>query len=823
MGSSALQLLLLEVLALALLVFGLFRLRRRVGLTPLYVSLGVFQPLQAILSSSVYVDLWPGIPVSPGTMMFTASLLAVLLVYIREDALEVRKAVYGIIVANLVMTLVMWGTSVQLATPGTDNLAGLPMAMFSQGARVTAVGTAVLLADVVLLILCYGGARRLFPRHPLLRVWFTLTGVLLFDALAFITGAFAGHPQFPALLLASVVSKTLIAVLYSALLVAYLRFVEPVHTSDIAGDHPLRDIFYSLTYRDRFELQRQKAERLNEERRQVFERITDAFVALDRDWAYTYVNAKAAQMLGRRPEELVGRQVWEAFPEGVALGMDQRYRQVMQEQKPAFLEVWYPPLGRWLEQRIYPSPEGLTIYFHDITDRVERQDELLRRATRDELTGLANRRAMRETLEALLAARSGERRHVGAIALNIDRLHHVNDTLGYAAGDEVLRQAAQRLDALSRDHGCAVGRIGGDEFLLAAGPTDAPEAFEQLARSAAMELGQRYLLDGKTVYLTCSAGLSWSPDGGEDASLLLGQADLALNLAKERGRSQVVTHSAERTVEVAERVALIAAMREGLQHGAFALHYQPLVSAGGGFRGVEALLRWNDPARGAVSPARFIPVAEDAGMIVELGHWALRTALHQVGRLRHEGQPVPLSVNVSVVQFQRPDFCAEVEQALRDSATPPWLLTLEITESVFMDDAQTATRVLQRLKAMGVRIALDDFGTGWSSLAHLRTLPLDAIKIDRSFVRDVPGDGFSATLCRAVVALARPLRFEVVAEGVETEAQARFLVDVGCEVLQGFLYSRPLPADALASLLAAPQWRQDGRNDGAPPGQLQAH
>ena len=815
MGSSAQQLLLLEVLALALLVFALFRLRRRIGLTPLYVSLGVFQPVQVILSSSVYVDLLPGVPVSPGTLMFAASLLAVLLVYIREDALEVRKAVYGIVVANLVMTLVMFGTSVQLATPGTDNLAGVPPVIFSQGARVTAVGTIVLLADVVLLIVSYTGARRLFPRNPLLRVWLTLTGVLLFDALAFTTGVFAGHPQYPALLLAALLSKTLVAVLFSALLVAYLRFVEPERASAIAGDHPLRDIFYSLTYRDKFELQRQKAERLNEERRQVFERITDAFVALDRNWAYSYVNARAAQMLGRRPEELIGRQVWSEFPEGVELGMEQRYRKVMEEQKPAFLEAYYPPLGRWLEQRIYPSPEGLTIYFHDISDRVQRQDELVRHATRDELTGLPNRRAMRESLQSLLGSRSAGSVHVGAIALNIDRLHHINDTLGYAAGDEVLRQAATRLDALAREHGCSVGRIGGDEFLLTAGPVPSPAVFEQLARSASMELGERYLLDGKAVYLTCSAGVAWSPDAGEDPALLLGQADLALNVAKQRGRSQVVTHSGERAAELSERVALIAAMREGLQHDAFTLHYQPLVSTEGRLRGVEALLRWNDPVRGPVSPARFIPLAEDAGMIVDLGHWALRSALAGIRRLQRDGSEVSLSVNVSVVQFQRPEFCAEVEQALREAAVPPRLLTLEITESVFMEDAQTATEVLQRLKRLGVRIALDDFGTGWSSLAHLRTLPLDAIKIDRSFVHDVPGDGFSATLCRAVVAVARPLRFEVVAEGVETEAQARFLASVGCEVLQGFLFSRPLPVGELEALLATrPHWQLDGTRAG---------
>ena len=815
MGTAALQLLVVEVLALAFLVLLLFRLRHRIGLTPLYVSLGVFQPVQVILSSSVYVDLWPGVPVSPGTLIFAASLLAVLLVYIREDALEVRKVVYAILVANLVMTLVMWGTSVQLQTPGTDNLAGLPSAIFSQGARVTAVGTAVLLADVVLLIVLYTGARRLFPRHPLLRVWISLTGVLVFDAVAFTTGAFGEHPQYLALLTAGVVSKTLIAVLFSALLVAYLRFVEPQRAPDPAGNHPLRDIFYSLTYRDKFELQRQKAERLNEERRQVFERIADAFMAVDRDWTITYVNPQAAQIYGRPAEELVGRNVWDEFPEALGLSFEQHYRRAMETQRPAFLEAWYPPYGRWFENRIYPSADGLTVYFHDVTDRIERQNELVQRATRDELTGLANRRAMRDALEGLLAERSASAPHVGAMALNIDRLHHVNDTLGYAAGDDVLREAARRLDAFAQEHDCSVGRIGGDEFLLACGPLAAPEGFEELARSAAQVLGQRYLLGGRTVYLTCSAGVAWSSADREDASQLLGQADLALNVAKQRGRSQVVTYSQERAADIAERVALIAAMREGLERGEFALHYQPLVAPDGSLAGAEALMRWTSASLGAVPPSRFIPVAEDAGMIVELGHWALQSAVAQIRAWREAGHPLPASVNVSVVQFQRSEFVAEVEDVLRAAGVPPHLLTLEITESVFMDDAHIAAQTIARLKGLGVGIALDDFGTGYSSLGQLRALPLDALKIDRSFVHDIPGDAFSTTLCEAVVTVSAALRFVVVAEGVETPEQAAFLRSAGVGLLQGYLFSRPVPAPELTRMLASGRrWTLDAGGRG---------
>jgi len=488
--TTAAQLLLAEALGLALLVLALFHARRRFGLTPLYVSLGVFQPVQVLLSSSIYVALWPGLSVSPGTVMFSASLLAILLVFIREDALQARKLVYGIVGANLVMTLVLSMAAAQLRAPGTANFLALPAEVFNQGARVSAVGTVVFVVDVILLVAIYTWIRRWFPRSPFLRLFLTLGGVLSFDALAFTTGAFIERPDYAALLHSALVGKGLLALLFSLALALYLRAFEPSELPNAAPNHPLRDFFQAMAWRDKFEWQAHRVDeiearlakaqqvarmgfldwnlhtdliywsdemvhlfgyprghnlqtlsktvglvhpddrdmaqasiaaalegtgvhsldhrilrddgsvmwvhaegelvpgrggepprflgtlvditsrkRAEEERRQVFERITDAFVALDREWTCTYVNSKAAQMFGRTTEQLIGRHIWTQFPEGVGSHIDLSCRKAMAEQQPVFLEAFYPTYEKWIENRIYPSPEGVTVYFHDITER----------------------------------------------------------------------------------------------------------------------------------------------------------------------------------------------------------------------------------------------------------------------------------------------------------------------------------------------------------------------------------------------------------------------------------------------------------------------
>jgi diguanylate cyclase (GGDEF)-like protein/PAS domain S-box-containing protein len=565
--------------------------------------------------------------------------------------------------------------------------------------------------------------------------------------------------------------------------------------------------------RDRRDLERQS---------RIIDQIHDAVAEVDMDGIVRSWNKGSERMLGYTKEEMIGRPIDSIYAPGqeawrLANVIEPVLRRGQHEVEVEHLtrdgrKVWVH-LSLSLLRDEAGEPVGTLGYSIDITERLRQQQELTYRAYHDELTGLQNRRAMRDALEvALMAAREREGR-IGLVVLNLDRLHHVNDTLGYAVGDLVLVEASRRLLELAAEYRCSVGRIAGDEFLLLTEPGTDVAGFEHIAAEAMRRLGQPYLVGAQTVYLTCSVGVSWSPEAGNDAAQLLGQADLALNQAKQLGRNRVVLFSAERSAEMAQRIVVGAEMREALPRDEIRLYYQPLVEAsGGGIAGAEALMRWSNARLGAVAPARFIPVAEDTGMIVRLGDYALRTAIAQLHAWSTQGrEPVPVSVNVSAWQFQRPEFMAEVEALLRDAGVPPGLLKLELTESTVMDDAQAAVQKFERLKRLGVRISLDDFGTGYSSLGYLRKLPIDEVKIDQSFVRDITSDSYAATLCRAIIAMSQQLHFTVVAEGVETPAQARLLRDAGCQLLQGFLFSKAVPADEFGQLLArSARWTTEG-------------
>lgn len=797
-----------EALGLAAIVLALFRLRRVAGLTPLYVVLGVFQPIQVILASTVYVEIFPGVLASPSTLTFGASLLAIFLVYVREDAIEARMLIYGVLGANLTMTVLMWVVSRQLHADGTLNLLGVDSSLFSQGARVTAVGTIVLVADVLLLILLYTYAGRALPRHPVTRVWVALTGTLLFDALAFVTGAFVERPDYAGMLASGLASKAVVGTLFSLAAVAYLRFVEPGDAPTAMQAYPLRDVFYSLTYRDKFEAEAAQARmthsrlvRRERELHQVFERITDAFVSLDADGIYTYVNPKAAQIIGRPVEDIVGRHVDEIIPHG-GEALKAGLKQALATGQPIQIEDHYPDLDRWFESRIYPSGDALTVYFQDISERIRQRLELQRMAAFDELTGLPNRRTLRGRIDAMIAADPGA--EVGVVMLNMDRLHQINDTLGYAAGDAVLVEVATRLASLAETHGCAVARVAGDEFALVH-PASPLERLQVIAAQATATLAQPYEVAGESLHLTCSAGIGRASGAGGDGARLLGEGDLALNRAKQQGRNRVAVFSQEHRHAITQRVAVSARMRSALEQRRFEVHLQPLVDANtSAIVGAEALLRWHDEKLGSVAPADFIPIAEDTGFIVPLGDWVLREVLALQARWSREfGGTRPISVNVSAVQLRRPTFAMEVSEALRAAGVAPNWLKLEITESALMEDTPTVVSMLERLRELGVRISLDDFGTGYSSLAVLRTLPIDELKIDQAFVSGVAHDGYAATLCKAIITMSHQLRFDVVAEGVETQGQADFLRAAGCGTLQGYLFSAAVPAAAFRELLTA--------------------
>ena len=438
---------------------------------------------------------------------------------------------------------------------------------------------------------------------------------------------------------------------------------------------------------------------------------------------------------------------------------------------------------------------------------------LERMAHHDELTGLPNRALLNDRLALALAQARRSGRPLGLLFLDLDGFKDINDSLGHATGDRLLQSVAQRLRGLVRE-GDTVARLGGDEFVvMLVNLAQAGDAVE-VARAIAEALARPHPVDEHRLHVTASIGVAAFPEDGDSAGALLTHADAAMYRAKAQGRNAVQCYTHEMSVHARQRMELQGALREAIERGQFELHYQPqLELASGRLRGVEALIRWQHPQLGLVSPDRFIPLAEETGLIAPLGEWVLRTAGRQLQHWRAAGHTtLVLSVNLSARQVEAPALPRLVQQVLDDCQLPAPSLELEITETALLHNADPVRATLQALKDLGVALALDDFGTGYSSLSHLRRFPIDTIKIDKSFTAEIGASADTATIVRAIVALARSLGVETVAEGVETAAQLRFLALLGCHHAQGYHLGRPVPAAAIDALLALPPtaWREAG-------------
>jgi diguanylate cyclase (GGDEF)-like protein len=423
----------------------------------------------------------------------------------------------------------------------------------------------------------------------------------------------------------------------------------------------------------------------------------------------------------------------------------------------------------------------------------------------DSLTGLPNRSQFIAELERaiLRAKRSG----VGFAVcfLDLGRLKTINDTLGHAAGDELLKIMAQRLCEAVRASD-TVARLGGDEFvMLLEGCAEAADLMA-VAREVLCAVGQPAVVRGVSFLVTGSLGIGIYPVDGPDAATVIQHADAAMYLAKERGMNNEQFYTGELAERAARHFEIESALRLALERDGLLLHYQPKVDVvSGEVRGLEALVRWQHPTRGLVLPNDFIPLAEDRGLIVPLGHWVLRAACRQIIAWRQAGfDPPPVAVNLSARQFIDEALLDQVRDALTQHDLHAGDLEVEITESALMAEPERANVVLQHLHAMGVRISIDDFGTGYSSLSYLKRFPAQTVKIDRSFVRGLPDDADDTAITQAVIAMAHSLGMRVVAEGVETEVQHGTLQRMGCDEAQGYLVARPLPPDELALRLLAP-------------------
>lgn len=483
----------------------------------------------------------------------------------------------------------------------------------------------------------------------------------------------------------------------------------------------------------------------------------------------------------------------------------------MASAQPARAELLnYNKAGKayWVEAELVPFTDADGRQTHwvaverEIDERKRSEADIHRLAFYDVLTGLPNRRLLMDRIAHLLAAAPRDRTISALMFIDLDHFKHINDARGHATGDALLRLAGERLAQLMRKAD-TVARIGGDEFVvllahLADDLHGAAHAAAQVAEKIRTAIARDFEIGGQSYHCSASIGVTLLPKAQQQAHDLLREADIAMYRAKAEGRNGIAFFEAAMQADVERRLTLERALARALDASQLCMHVQPQVDRHGRVTGAEMLMRWPQPDGSFIAPGIFIPIAEESGLIVKLGHWALREACRAASLLAQAGRPVPLSVNVSPAQFRQPDFASRVQAALAEHGTPAGALILELTEGLLIDQRDASLARMRELAALGIRFSIDDFGTGYSSLSYLTSMPLYELKIDKRFIDDTPHD---TAIVQAILAMARHLGLRVVAEGVETQEQADFLVAHDCDGLQGYLYARPMPlADFLAWL-----------------------
>jgi len=432
-------------------------------------------------------------------------------------------------------------------------------------------------------------------------------------------------------------------------------------------------------------------------------------------------------------------------------------------------------------------------------------------ATHDTLTSLPNRALFNETLAHAIAQAERHKHSAALLFLDLDRFKYINDTMGHGVGDRVLQEAARRLTAAVRTSDL-VARLGGDEFVLLIEQFEEGHGLTDIADKIQAAFAPTFTVDGQELGLSASVGVCTYPADGTDAQTLLANADIAMYRAKEQGRNRVCFYAAELNQLSQDRLSLEAGLRHALERGELEVFYQPKIDfAGGHVTGVEALIRWRHPQRGLLLPDRFIPIAEEIGVIIPIGYWTLRRVCERAKRWQELGIALPVAVNLSAAQFHEPELVKELAAILKATGVSPNTLELEITESMVMRDPDRAAAVMRSLRAMGVTLTIDDFGTGHSSLGYLKRFPIDCLKVDRSFVRDLPHNGDDVAITRAVIAMAHSLRMSVVAEGVEHQDQFDLLRDEGCDEFQGYFCRPPLEEAELIRFVTEERSRHSRR------------
>ncbi len=544
--------------------------------------------------------------------------------------------------------------------------------------------------------------------------------------------------------------------------------------------------------------------------------IGDAVMSTDVWGHVTYLNAVAEVLTGWPCEEarglpleevfrIVDAETREAVPNPMKLAVAQNKTVAL---TPNCILVRRDGVEFSIEDSAAPIHDrrgtvtGAVMVFHDVTTARALSLRMAYLAQHDSLTDLPNRILLADRLKQAIALALRGKRQLALLFLDMDRFKHINDSLGHTIGDRLLQSVAHRLKACVRSSD-TISRQGGDEFVILLSDIAHPEDAEISAEKILGALAAPHSIDQHNLHVSGSIGIATYPDDGVDADTLLRHADLAMYQAKENGRNNLQFYKPEMNAHAIERHSLEDGLRHALERKEFELCYQPKISlTTGAMIGVEALIRWRHPQRGLIPPAQFIPVAEGCGLIVDIGRWVLREACRQARAWQDAGLPETcLAINISPVELRSKDFLAGVRAVLDDTGLDPRCLEFEVTETFLMDASVSTVEVLQSLKEMGIQIALDDFGTGYSSLSFLRRFPIDTVKIDRSFVRDMTTDADDASIVRAVIGMGESLHLQVVAEGVETREQLAFLRRHSCPAGQGLHLGRPVVAEEFAEIL----------------------
>ena len=552
----------------------------------------------------------------------------------------------------------------------------------------------------------------------------------------------------------------------------------------------------------------------------AFEQNREAVVITDRDNCIVAVNPAFTQLTGYPADEVIGKNPRILASGNVGPDFYARMWHALNQNDHWEGEIWdkrkngttYP---KWLSISVVRDATGSVqnhvANFTDISANKETADRLAQLAYHDPLTHLPNRLALDAQLTHALRVGKRENRQLALMLIDLDNFKNINDTLGHHIGDELLKEVAVRLRDCVRASDL-VARLGGDEFVVVLPEIDGPLTAARVAGKLQTSLAEYYLVADHVLYATPSIGISLFPGDGQDANTLLRNADAAMYHAKNAGRNNHQFYTARMNEAAGERLQMENALRHAISsispgNCEFALHFQPQIDAANGrVIGLEALLRWTTPAFGPVSPMRFIAIAEDTGLIQPLGDWVVWETCRQIREMKTRGiHGIRVAINISAQQLRHENLLLLVRGALACYDLEPADIELEVTESTAMHNPEVTLAILDQLDAMGIKLAIDDFGTGYSSLAYLKHLPIKRLKLDRSFVSDIETDASDAAICAAIIALGHNLDMELVAEGVETEAQRDFLIRLGCDTLQGFLYSKALPfAEIVAYLQAQP-------------------